>query len=110
MYLLVLKCKGSSSCVSFPQPGDDIVFMAQTLEKIFLQKVSQMPKEECDVVAIIAKEEERKSNAGIYIKTSAGLFTAKSFPPVLCMFSLPHVLQVRYSRDPLGLKLSSSRR
>lgn len=28
------------------QPTDDIVLMAQALEKIFLQKVAQMPQEE----------------------------------------------------------------
>lgn len=50
--------------ISFPQPGDDIVFMAQTLEKVFLQKVSQMPKEECEVPAIMTKE-QMKMNAGI---------------------------------------------
>lgn len=32
-------------CV-FLQPTDDIVLMAQALEKIFLQKVAQMPQEE----------------------------------------------------------------
>lgn len=28
------------------QPGDDIVFMAQELEKVFMQKIAQMPPEE----------------------------------------------------------------
>lgn len=32
------------------QPGDDIVFMAQELEKVFLQKVVQMPSEEKTVL------------------------------------------------------------
>uniref|UniRef100_A0A8C5D818 Bromo domain-containing protein n=1 Tax=Gouania willdenowi TaxID=441366 RepID=A0A8C5D818_GOUWI len=32
----------------FPQPGDDIVVMAQTLQKLFLHKLSQMPKEDVD--------------------------------------------------------------
>lgn len=51
----------------FPQPGDDIVFMAQTLEKLFLQKVSQMPKEECDITSVTTKDpvKGRKTNAGI---------------------------------------------
>lgn len=40
--------------------------MAQTLEKVFLQKVSHMPKEECDVTAVTTKGQvkERKTNAG----------------------------------------------
>lgn len=32
------------SCIL--QPGDDIVLMAQALEKLFMQKLSQMPQEE----------------------------------------------------------------
>ncbi|XP_028443739.1 bromodomain testis-specific protein isoform X2 [Perca flavescens] len=55
-----------TNCYVYNQPGDDIVFMAQTLEKLFLQKVSQMPKEECEVTAITTKEtlKGRKTNAG----------------------------------------------
>ncbi|RVE73938.1 hypothetical protein OJAV_G00036260 [Oryzias javanicus] len=44
-----------TNCYVYNQPGDDIVFMAQTLEKIFLQKVSQMPKEE--IIATVPKDE-----------------------------------------------------
>ncbi len=41
--------------------------MAQTLEKLFLDKVNQMPKKECEVTAIAAKEpvKERKTDAGM---------------------------------------------
>ncbi|XP_039668278.1 bromodomain testis-specific protein isoform X4 [Perca fluviatilis] len=55
-----------TNCYVYNRPGDDIVFMAQTLEKLFLQKVSQMPKEECEVTAIATKEtlKGRKTNAG----------------------------------------------
>ncbi|XP_035863469.1 bromodomain testis-specific protein isoform X5 [Sander lucioperca] len=55
-----------TNCYVYNRPGDDIVFMAQTLEKLFLQKVSQMPKEECEVTAITTKEtlKGRKTNAG----------------------------------------------
>lgn len=51
----------------FPQPGDDIVFMAQTLEKIFLHKLSQMPQEEFEVASTAAKDplKGKKTNAGI---------------------------------------------
>uniref|UniRef100_A0A3P8VKN0 Bromodomain-containing protein 2 n=1 Tax=Cynoglossus semilaevis TaxID=244447 RepID=A0A3P8VKN0_CYNSE len=38
-----------TNCYMYNQPADDIVFMAQTLEKLFLQKISQMPKEECEI-------------------------------------------------------------
>ncbi|KAM6921178.1 bromodomain testis-specific protein [Xenentodon cancila] len=51
-----------SNCYVYNRPGDDIVFMAQTLEKIFLQKVSQMPKEEL-VVTVSSKEVVKGRNA-----------------------------------------------
>lgn len=51
-----------SFCTFIPQPGDDIVVMAQTLEKVFLQKVSQMPKEEL-VITAPSKELVKGRNA-----------------------------------------------
>ncbi|XP_010732649.1 bromodomain testis-specific protein isoform X1 [Larimichthys crocea] len=55
-----------TNCYVYNRPGDDIVFMAQTLEKLFLQKVSQMPQQECEVPSITAKEpmKGRRTNAG----------------------------------------------
>ncbi|KFP28665.1 Bromodomain testis-specific protein [Colius striatus] len=34
------------NCYMYNKPGDDIVFMAQELEKVFMQKIAQMPPEE----------------------------------------------------------------
>lgn len=45
------------------QPTDDIVLMALTLEKIFLQKVAQMPQEEVEVLPYVAKGKGKKGNA-----------------------------------------------
>ncbi|KAK2835998.1 hypothetical protein Q5P01_016482 [Channa striata] len=55
-----------TNCYVYNRPGDDIVFMAQTLEKVFLQKVSQMPKEECEITAVMTNEsvKGKKSNTG----------------------------------------------
>ncbi|XP_045904849.1 bromodomain testis-specific protein isoform X1 [Micropterus dolomieu] len=55
-----------TNCYVYNQPGDDIVFMAQTLEKLFLHKVSEMPNEECEVAAITTKEpvKGKQTNAG----------------------------------------------
>lgn len=36
-----------TNCYVYNKPGEDVVVMAQTLEKIFLTKVADMPKEEC---------------------------------------------------------------
>lgn len=38
----------------FIQPGDDIVLMAEALEKLFLQKITEMPQEETEI-AVLAK-------------------------------------------------------
>ncbi|XP_027002681.1 bromodomain testis-specific protein isoform X8 [Tachysurus fulvidraco] len=39
----------------FFQPGDDIVLMAQALEKLFLEKVAEMPQDECEITAVTNK-------------------------------------------------------
>uniref|UniRef100_A0A3Q2DAJ8 Bromodomain-containing protein 2 n=1 Tax=Cyprinodon variegatus TaxID=28743 RepID=A0A3Q2DAJ8_CYPVA len=38
-----------TNCYIYNKPTDDIVLMAQSLEKIFLQKVAQMPQEEVEL-------------------------------------------------------------
>lgn len=52
------------------QPTDDIVLMAQALEKIFLQKVAQMPQEE---VALLppAPKGKNKSKQPVAATTGA---------------------------------------
>ncbi|XP_071013356.1 bromodomain-containing protein 3-like isoform X4 [Oncorhynchus clarkii lewisi] len=39
-----------TNCYIYNKPTDDIVLMAQALEKIFLQKVAQMPQEEVELL------------------------------------------------------------
>uniref|UniRef100_A0A3B4AE39 Bromodomain-containing protein 2 n=1 Tax=Periophthalmus magnuspinnatus TaxID=409849 RepID=A0A3B4AE39_9GOBI len=54
-----------SNCYKYNRPGDDIVFMAQTLEKLFLQKISNMPKNECDINEYMGKDAIKlKSDTG----------------------------------------------
>lgn len=43
------KCLITLSYIPLLQPTDDIVLMAQSLEKAFLQKVAQMPQEEVEL-------------------------------------------------------------
>ncbi|MED6261095.1 Bromodomain-containing protein 2 [Characodon lateralis] len=38
-----------TNCYIYNKPTDDIVLMAQSLEKLFLQKVAQMPQEEVEL-------------------------------------------------------------
>ncbi|XP_038129032.1 bromodomain testis-specific protein-like [Cyprinodon tularosa] len=51
-----------SNCYMYNKPGDDIVFMAQTLEKAFLQKLSQMPKDEVVAKTSSLEPEKVKKN------------------------------------------------
>jgi hypothetical protein len=39
-----------TNCYVYNKPGEDVVLMAQTLEKMFLTKVAQMPKEEIEII------------------------------------------------------------
>ncbi|NXI39482.1 BRDT protein, partial [Galbula dea] len=48
------------NCYIYNKPGDDIVFMAQELEKLFLQKITQMPPEERLVVLNKGKRKGKK--------------------------------------------------
>ncbi|XP_033053270.1 bromodomain testis-specific protein isoform X2 [Trachypithecus francoisi] len=65
-----------SNCYLYNKPGDDIVLMAQALEKLFMQKLSQMPQEEQVVggkerikkgtqqnIAVFSAKEKSSSNA-----------------------------------------------
>ncbi|XP_071059053.1 bromodomain testis-specific protein isoform X3 [Pseudochaenichthys georgianus] len=45
-----------TNCYMYNRPGDDIVLMAQTLEKLFLQKLSDMPQEAFELTANNTKE------------------------------------------------------
>ncbi|XP_043951816.1 bromodomain-containing protein 3-like [Gambusia affinis] len=50
-----------TNCYIYNKPTDDIVLMALALEKIFLQKVSQMPQKEEEIVPHAGKGKGRKS-------------------------------------------------
>ncbi|RWS26520.1 bromodomain-containing protein 2-like isoform X7 [Leptotrombidium deliense] len=38
-----------TNCYVYNKPGEDVVLMAQTVEKVFLNKLSEMPKEEIEI-------------------------------------------------------------
>ncbi|KAF5915662.1 hypothetical protein HPG69_017531 [Diceros bicornis minor] len=61
-----------TNCYIYNKPTDDIVLMAQALEKIFLQKVAQMPQEEVELLPPAPKGKGRKP--------AAGTQSAASFP------------------------------
>ncbi|XP_075792639.1 bromodomain testis-specific protein [Pelodiscus sinensis] len=49
-----------TNCYVYNKPGDDIVFMAEELEKVFMQKVAQMPPEEKIVIVNKGKRKGKK--------------------------------------------------
>ncbi|XP_062371602.1 bromodomain testis-specific protein isoform X2 [Sardina pilchardus] len=55
-----------TNCYLYNRPGDDIVLMAQALEKHFLEKVADMPQEETEMSAVTTKApgKGRKSLSG----------------------------------------------
>nr|F1QW93.2 RecName: Full=Bromodomain testis-specific protein [Danio rerio] len=57
-----------TNCYVYNRPGDDIVLMAQVLEKLFLEKVAEMPEEEYEISALTTKgpvKGARKSTIGL---------------------------------------------
>ena len=38
-----------TNCYVYNKPGEDVVLMAQAIEKVFLSKLNEMPKEEIDI-------------------------------------------------------------
>ncbi|KAM4575516.1 bromodomain testis-specific protein [Fundulus diaphanus] len=63
-----------TNCYMYNKPGDDIVFMAQSLEKALLQKLSQMPKEE--LVPTTSSPEPlkvKKTNTADAVKHKSGI-------------------------------------
>ncbi|XP_067228981.1 bromodomain testis-specific protein isoform X4 [Chanodichthys erythropterus] len=44
-----------TNCYVYNRPGDDIVKMAQILEKVFLEKVTEMPQDEFEISAVTNK-------------------------------------------------------
>ncbi|XP_073334290.1 bromodomain-containing protein 3-like isoform X2 [Pagrus major] len=52
-----------TNCYIYNKPTDDIVLMALALEKVFLQKVAQMAREEVEVLPQAAKGKGKKSSS-----------------------------------------------
>ncbi|XP_053840754.1 bromodomain testis-specific protein isoform X2 [Vidua macroura] len=79
------------NCYMYNKPGDDIVFMAEELEKVFMQKIAHMPPEERPVSLNKGKRKGKKTeetwqpNCGISNEQSTNEKQAESSeqPPVM---------------------------
>ncbi|XP_060697667.1 bromodomain-containing protein 3-like isoform X3 [Hemiscyllium ocellatum] len=90
-------------------PGDDIVLMAQTLEKIFLQKVAQMPQEEVELMASLPRGKSRKQTgvqqvAAVSSASEPTAFSGASttaYPsPIIVSTAVPTVLLSQVTAAP----------
>ncbi|XP_039624886.1 bromodomain-containing protein 2-like isoform X2 [Polypterus senegalus] len=73
------------------QPTDDIVLMAQSLEKAFLQKVAQMPEEELELPTPAPKAKQNKSSKGRKPTVSSGGMTLAHQVPAISSMSLANL-------------------
>ncbi|XP_054939931.1 bromodomain testis-specific protein isoform X1 [Physeter macrocephalus] len=62
-----------SNCYLYNKPGDDIVLMAQALERLFRQKLSQMPQEEQVVGGKERIKKDTQQNVAISVKEKQSL-------------------------------------
>uniref|UniRef100_A0A3B3SZH4 Bromo domain-containing protein n=1 Tax=Paramormyrops kingsleyae TaxID=1676925 RepID=A0A3B3SZH4_9TELE len=53
-----------TNCYIYNKPGDDIVLMAEALEKMFLQKISEMPQDEMEITVMTGKGRGRGRRDG----------------------------------------------
>ncbi|XP_041091278.1 bromodomain-containing protein 2-like isoform X1 [Polyodon spathula] len=72
-----------TNCYIYNKPTDDIVLMAQSLEKVFLQKVAQMPQEEIELPTPAPRGKPGKPGKGRKpAALSGGMTTAHQVPAV----------------------------
>ncbi|KAI5763043.1 BRD3 [Gulo gulo luscus] len=78
-----------TNCYIYNKPTDDIVLMAQALEKIFLQKVAQMPQEEVELLPPAPKGKGRKPAAGTQSAGTQQVAAVSSVSPATPFQSVP---------------------
>ncbi|XP_059998466.1 bromodomain testis-specific protein isoform X2 [Lagenorhynchus albirostris] len=77
-----------SNCYLYNKPGDDIVLMAQALEKLFRQKLSQMPQEEQVVGGKERIKKDTQQNAAVSVKEKQSL---KALEKIIKQQAIPSV-------------------
>ncbi|XP_057611011.1 bromodomain-containing protein 3 isoform X1 [Chionomys nivalis] len=78
-----------TNCYIYNKPTDDIVLMAQALEKIFLQKVAQMPQEEVELLPPVPKGKGRKPAAGAQNAGTQQVAAVSSVSPATPFQNIP---------------------
>ncbi|XP_048858523.1 bromodomain-containing protein 3b isoform X8 [Brienomyrus brachyistius] len=86
-----------TNCYIYNKPTDDIVLMAQALEKIFLQKVAQMPQEEVELLPPAPKHKGRKPVGEPGIGGQQVLAVSSASPPA----SFPSTPTTQVTQTPV---------
>ncbi|KAM4604470.1 bromodomain-containing protein 4-like isoform 2-T3 [Polymixia lowei] len=61
-----------TNCYIYNKPGDDIVLMAENLEKVFLGKISEMPQEETEIAVVTKGRRGGRRDSGLISKPDSG--------------------------------------
>ncbi|XP_040891694.1 bromodomain-containing protein 4-like [Toxotes jaculatrix] len=61
-----------TNCYIYNKPGDDIVLMAEALEKLFLQKITEMPQEETEIAVVSKGRRGGRWETALITKSDSG--------------------------------------
>uniref|UniRef100_A0A3Q1GQQ4 Bromodomain containing 4 n=1 Tax=Acanthochromis polyacanthus TaxID=80966 RepID=A0A3Q1GQQ4_9TELE len=85
-----------TNCYIYNKPGDDIVLMAEALEKVFLQKVTEMPQDETEIVVMTGKGRGRgRRDGGLNLKPGAIIDSSSTTPQTRGLSNLSAAPQTR---------------
>ncbi|KAM9856608.1 bromodomain-containing protein 4-like isoform 2-T2 [Aulostomus maculatus] len=93
-----------TNCYIYNKNGDDIVLMAEALEKIFLQKITEMPQEETEIAVVTKGRRGVRREPGLITKSDSGQDSSSpSTTPHTRGFSSPsNIPQTHASPSPQG--------
>ncbi|XP_062973793.1 bromodomain testis-specific protein [Elgaria multicarinata webbii] len=100
-----------ANCYLYNKPGDDIVFMAQELEKVFLQKVAQMPAEE--KIVAINKGKRKWKKPAVAEQSDMGISQVKQSqrpkpPRKVKQFQMVRTMPQQHAPEPSPVTVSSN--
>uniref|UniRef100_A0A8C1YCC7 Bromodomain containing 4 n=1 Tax=Cyprinus carpio TaxID=7962 RepID=A0A8C1YCC7_CYPCA len=85
-----------TNCYIYNKPGDDIVLMAEALEKAFLHKISEMPQQEIELTTTSGKGRGRgRKDPDMNLKIGPGLESTHTNPQTRGLSSLAPGPQTR---------------
>ncbi|XP_040001745.1 bromodomain-containing protein 4-like [Xiphias gladius] len=61
-----------TNCYIYNKPGDDIVLMAEALEKLFLQRITEMPQEETEIAVVSKGRRGGRRDSALITKSDSG--------------------------------------